>query len=152
MDLQRASNLVGKEVYIETTGTDGETKTVQGRVDYVTYKSGKAYVYVNEKEYALDDVKTVLDSDYTEACSLAYNFIAALNKLPSLEDLDLSSEETVTALSEAYNKMTSYQKTFIASEKVNLLQKYADKIAELKKAAEDKTDDKTEAPADKTEG
>ena len=50
MDLQRASNLVGKEVYIETTGTDGETKTVQGRVDYVTYKSGKAYVYVNEKE------------------------------------------------------------------------------------------------------
>lgn len=134
MDLQRASNLVGKEVYIETTGTDGETKTVQGRVDYVTYKSGKAYVYVNEKEYALDDVKTVLDSDYTEACSLAYNFIAALNKLPSLEDLDLSGEETVTALSEAYNKMTSYQKTFIASEKVNLLQKYADKIAELKKA------------------
>ena len=155
MDLQRASNLVGKEVYIETTGTDGETKTVQGRVDYVTYKRGKAYVYVNEKEYSLDDVKTVLDSDYTEACSLAYNFIAALNKLPSLEDLDLSSEETVTALSEAYNRMTSYQKTFIASEKVNLLQKYADKIAELKKAAGDKTEDrteeKTEAPADKTE-
>ena len=122
MDLQRASNLVGKEVYIETTGTDGETKTVQGRVDYV---------------------------------SSAYNFIAALNKLPSLEDLDLSSEETVTALSEAYNRMTSYQKTFIASEKVNLLQKYADKIAELKKAAGDKTEDrteeKTEAPADKTE-
>lgn len=162
MDLQRASNLVGKEVYIETTGTDGETKTVQGRVDYVTYKNGKAYVYVNEKEYSLDDVKTVLDSDYTEACSLAYNFIAALNKLPSLEDLDLSSEETVTALYEVYNKMTSYQKTFIASEKVNLLQKYADKIAELKKAAEeknnttedktdDKTEEKTEAPADKTE-
>ena len=51
--------------------------------------------------------------------------------------------------------MTSYQKTFIASEKVNLLQKYADKIAELKKAAGDKTEDrteeKTEAPADKTE-
>ena len=158
MDLQRASNLVGKEVYIETTGTDGETQVVQGRVDYVTYKSGKAYVYVNEKEYSLDDVKTVLDSDYTEACSLAYNFIAALNKLPSLEDLDLSGEETVTALSEVYNKMTSYQKTFIASEKVDLLQKYVDKIAELKKAAEeknntteDKTEEKTEAPADKTE-
>ena len=69
--------------------------------------------------------------------------------------MDLSSEENVAALSEAYNRMTSYQKTFIASEKVNLLQKYADKIAELKKAAGDKTEDrteeKTEAPADKTE-
>lgn len=158
MDLQRASNLVGKEVYIETTNASGETETIQGRVDYVTYKSGKAYVYVNEKEYALDDVKTVLDSDYTEACSLAYNFIAALNKLPSLEDLDLSSEETVTALSEVYNKMTSYQKTFIATEKTNLLQQYVNKIAELKKAAEEKnnkteekTEEKTEAPADKTE-
>lgn len=140
MDLQRAGNLVGREVYIETTGTDGETQTIQGRVDYVTYKSGKAYVYVNEKEYALDDVKTVLDSDYTEACSLAYDFIAALNKLPSLEDLDLSGEESVTALSEVYNKMTSYQKSFIASEKVNLLQKYTDKIAELRKAAEEKTE------------
>lgn len=140
MDLQRAGNLVGREVYIETTGTDGETQTIQGRVDYVTYKSGKAYVYVNEKEYSLDDVKTVLDSDYTEACSLAYNFIAALNKLPSLEDLDLSGEESVTALSEVYNKMTSYQKSFIASEKVNLLQKYTDKIAELRKAAEEKTE------------
>ncbi len=140
MDLQRAGNLVGREVYIETTGTDGETQTIQGRVDYVTYKSGKAYVYVNEKEYSLDDVKTVLDSDYTEACSLAYNFIAALNKLPNLEDLDLSGEESVTALSEVYNKMTSYQKSFIASEKVNLLQKYTDKIAELRKAAEEKTE------------
>lgn len=140
MDLQRAGNLVGREVYIETTGTDGETQTIQGRVDYVTYKSGKAYVYVNEKEYSLDDVKTVLDSDYTEACSLAYNFIAALNKLPGLEDLDLSGEESVTALSEVYNKMTSYQKSFIASEKVNLLQKYTDKIAELRKAAEEKTE------------
>ncbi len=140
LDLQRAGSLVGKEVYIETTGTDGETQTIQGRVDYVTYKSGKAYVYVNEKEYALDDVKTVLDSDYTEACSLAYDFIAALNKLPDLEDLDLSSEENVTALSGAYNKMTSYQKSFIATEKVNLLQKYTDKIAELRKEAEEKTE------------
>ena len=37
MDLQRASELVGKEVYVKTTTTSGETKYVQGKVDYVVY-------------------------------------------------------------------------------------------------------------------
>ena len=134
MDLQRASSLVGKEVYVETTNASGETVTVQGRVDYVTYKNGKAYVYVNEKEYALDDIKTVLDSDYTDACTLAYNFLACLNKLPSLENLSLADEETVTGLANIYDNMTTYQKSFIASEKVEALKKYVEKIAELKKA------------------
>lgn len=59
MDLQRASSLVGKEVYIKTTTSSGETKLVQGRVDYVSYENNKAYLYINEKKYSIDDLDSV---------------------------------------------------------------------------------------------
>ena len=52
MDLQRASSLVGKEVYIKTTTSSGDTKLVQGKVDYVSYENNKAYLYINEKKYS----------------------------------------------------------------------------------------------------
>ena len=41
-DLARASSLVGQEVYVKTTTSSGETKYVQGKVDYVVYENGKA--------------------------------------------------------------------------------------------------------------
>ena len=41
MDLQRASELVGKEVYVRTTGINGDTQYIQGKVDYVVYENGK---------------------------------------------------------------------------------------------------------------
>ena len=44
-DLARASSLVGKEVYIKTTTSSGETKYVQGKVDYVVYENNKAYLH-----------------------------------------------------------------------------------------------------------
>ena len=37
MELSRASSMVGKLVNVETTNSNGETKQVQGMVEYVTY-------------------------------------------------------------------------------------------------------------------
>ncbi|MGN0388285.1 MAG: flagellar hook assembly protein FlgD, partial [Suilimivivens sp.] len=44
MELSRASSMVGKLVNVETTNSNGETKQIQGMVEYVTYENNKAYV------------------------------------------------------------------------------------------------------------
>lgn len=145
MDLQRAGSLVGKDVYVQTTTSNGETKYVQGRVDYVSYEGGKAYVYINEQAYPLDEVQTIVDPDYLAAYDLATELVTGINKLPNVGSIDLSNGETIDDLEEIYNGMTDYQKTFVAKEKVEALQTYIDKIAELRKLAEENTEETVES-------
>lgn len=159
MDLQRAGSLVGKDVYVQTTTSSGETKYVQGRVDYVSYEGGKAYVYINEQAYPLDEVQTIVDPDYLTAYDLATELVTGINKLPNVGGIDLSDGEAIDNLEKIYNDMTDYQKTFVAKEKVEALQTYIDKIAELRKIAGEDTEEpeepeepeETEEPED-TEG
>lgn len=136
MDLQRASSLVGQMVYVKNTNSEGETGYIMGKVDYVTFEGGKAYVYINEKRYALENVETVLDGDYYEAYNLAMQLVTGINRLPSIGALDLTDGETVDALNEIYQNMNDYQKSFVAQEKVNALLAYVEKMAELRKLAE----------------
>ena len=150
MDLQRAGSLVGKSVYVQTTTSEGESKYVVGKVDYVTYEGGKAYVYINEKRYALDDVSTVLDEDYFEAYNMAMDLVTGINKLPSIGAVDLTDAEEIDRLNELYQGMNDYQKGFVAEEKANALQAYVDRIAELRKAAEG-SDDNTGDGDDKVQ-
>lgn len=137
MDLQRASSLVGKNVYVQTTTNSGESKYVQGIVDYVSFEGGKAYVYINENRYSLDEVQSIVDEAYFEAYNLATELVVGINKLPNIAVLDLADAETVDELNKTYSNMTEYQKTFVAKEKVETLQKYVDKIAELRALAEE---------------
>ena len=131
MDLQRASGLVGKEVYVRT-----DTGYVQGKVDYVSFEGGKAYVYINEEAYPLDEVETVLDSEYFEAYDMAMELVTGINKLPMLGLLDLTYGERVDELEELYNSMNSYQRSFVAQEKVDTLNRYIEKMKELRLIAE----------------
>lgn len=150
MEMQRASNLVGQEVYVKTTNADtGSTGFVHGRVDYVTYQNGKAYVSVGGNTYPLDDVDSIYDSEYSEAYDKAYEWTVALNKLPSISKITLSNEEDIMKLKEIYDGMTDYQKTFLTKDNQKKLQNYVDRIEVLKKNQEeqDKTDE-----TDKTEG
>lgn len=150
MEMQRASNLVGQEVYVKTTDADtGSTGFVHGRVDYVTYQNGKAYVSVGGNTYPLDDVDSIYDSEYSEAYDKAYEWTVALNKLPSISKVTLSNEEDIMKLKEIYDGMTDYQKTFLTKDNQKKLQNYVDRIEVLKKNQEeqDKTDE-----TDKTEG
>lgn len=140
MDLQRASALVGKEVYVQTTTSSGETKYIQGMVDYVSFEGGKPYVYVNEEAYPLDEVQTILDPDYLNAYELATELVTGINKLPNVGSVDLTDGDAIDELQTIYEGMTSYQKTFVAKEKVSALQEYIDKLAELRKLAEESTD------------
>ncbi len=137
MDLQRASQLVGKEVYVKTTGNNGETKYVQGKVDYVVYENNKAYLAINESLYSIDDLDTVHDPAYLEAYKLATDLVERINKLPNINVISLSDANEVDALNKIYNDMSDYQKSFVAKEKADALKTYTDKITALRKEAEE---------------
>lgn len=152
MDLQRASQLVGQEVYIKTTDSSGNTSYIQGKVDYVVYENGEAFLSIDESLYSLSDLDTVVDGEYFEAYNLATEFASTLNQLPSVKNISLSNGDTIDALEEAYNAMTSYQKTFVASDYVTSLNSYIEKLAELRAAAEnDNTDSSTDTNTDDTD-
>lgn len=137
MELSRASSLVGQLVEVTTTGSDGETKTIQGTVDYVTYENNKAYVSIDGTSYSADDVTAVVDAEYQSAYELAVAFAVAMNKLPGIDQLTVSDREAVETLQEGYNAMTPYQQKFIANDYVTKLQNYVERMEELVKAQEE---------------
>lgn len=136
MDLQRASSLVGRQVYMKTTTASGDTRYISGKVDYVTYEGGQAYLYINENRYPLSELETIVDPDYSEAYNMATDLVVGLNKLPAVGAIELTDGEAIDALQKKYESMNEYQKSFVATEKAEALKAYVDKIAELRKLAE----------------
>lgn len=153
MELSRASSMVGKLVEVSTTDSNGETKTIQGMVEYVTYENNKAYVSIEGTLYAADDVTSVIDETYQTAFDLAVAFARAMNKLPSLDMLTTDDAESIETLRNGYNSLTSYQQSFISDDLVKKLKEYVnrmDKLLEEQKENEEETGDK-EPEDEKTE-
>lgn len=137
MDLQRASGLVGQEVYVKTTDSQGKTDYVQGKVDYVVYENGKAYVSIDEALYSLDDLDTVVDATYLAAYNKASDFALEMNKLPNVNAIDLTNAKKIDELEKIYNEMNDYEKTFVAKDYVTKLEKYVEKLKEVRLAEEE---------------
>lgn len=155
MELYRASSMVGKLVNIETTDSTGETKQLQGVVEYVTYENNKAYVSVDGDLYSVDDVIAVVDETYQTAYDLAEAFLAAMDELPNEYELTLEHQETVEALQQGFNSMTAYQQSFIPSSYIEKLQKYVEEMAKLvaaQEAAEPEGEEGNTDGTEKTEG
>ena len=136
VDLQRASGLVGQEVYIKTTSSSGETRYVQGKVDYVVYENNKAFLSINEELYALEDLDTIADATYLAAYDKALAFVEKIEKLPVLNGVDMTDAETIDALEKEYNEMTDYEKSFLAKDVVDALNDYVDKLKDVRALAE----------------
>lgn len=136
MDLARASSLVGKEVYVKTTTTAGDTKLVKGKVDYVVYENSKAYLSINESLYSLDDLDTVVDKEYQDAYDKAYDFTVRMNKLPSVSRVDLSFADEIDELQKIYEEMSDYEKSFVTEENAEKLKEYVKKVQEARDRAE----------------
>ena len=136
-ELSRATSLVGQEVYVKTTGSDGEPKYVYGKVDYVAFENGKAYLSIDESLYSLDDLDTVVDIVYKNAFDKGYAFSTDLNKLPAVGGIDLSNAEAIDDLEKRYNEMTDYEKSFIASDTLTRLNKYIERLKEIRALAEE---------------
>ena len=137
MDLQRASQLVGQEVRVKTTNSSGDTNYVEGKVDYVAYENGKAYLSIDGNMYAMEDLDTIADAEYLEAYNLALDWVTSMNKLPSVATISIDAAEAIEKLKEAYDGMSDYQKTFVASEKVKDLNAYLERLEQVRKAAEE---------------
>ncbi|MCM1193312.1 MAG: flagellar hook capping protein [Butyrivibrio sp.] len=138
-DLARASSLVGEQVYIKTTNSQGSTDYIYGKVDYVVYENGKAYLSIDESLYSLDDLDTVVDKTYKDAYDKAYDFTVKLNKLPVVNGVDMTDAKAIDELEEIYNGMNDYEKGFVAEDTVKSLNKYIEKLKEVRKAAEKAT-------------
>ncbi len=148
-ELARATSLVGKEVYVKTTDSAGEPTYKYGKVDYVVFENGKAYLSIEESLYALEDLDTVVDKEYQLAFDKARDFTIELNKLPGVKRVDMSNAEKIDELEKIYNEMTDYEKSFVASDTVKRLNEYIEKIKEVRAAA-DKIEG--EKPGDEVEG
>lgn len=154
MDLQRASSLVGQEVYIKTTGSDGTPKYIQGKVDYVVYENGEAFLAIDEELYSIDDLDTVADKEYLAAYDKATDFVTRIKKLPGLLSVGEQEIEEIEALQRAYQEMTEYEKRFIASDVVSDLSKYVEQKDLVKNKLEQNqpTEENTDETTDETGG
>lgn len=140
MDLSRASGMVGQTVEVTTTDENGVENTIMGKVDYVKYENGKALVAIDESLYSLDDVTYVCDKEYLEAYQMAETLVKKLMKLPEVEKVSLSDQESVEEVIGAFDSMNDYQKTFIAKQLQDDIEAYRKKMEEVVKAAQDLAD------------
>ncbi|MBR2045933.1 MAG: flagellar hook capping protein, partial [Agathobacter sp.] len=149
-----ASELVGKQVILKVTSeTTGETTYVDGRVDYVMYQNGEAYLSVNDQLYPASTLDTVADTEYYEGVTLAETLTNMVDALPSMENLSLSYQKGIEQLRELYDSMTSYQQQFVPGETLEKLREYEERIEELvKQAEENSTDDTTTDDTSTEEG
>lgn len=145
MTLMRASTLVGQEVYIKTTSSSGETNYVRGKVDYVVYENNKAYLSIDEELYSIDDLDTVADKEYLAAFDKAYDFNIAIKKLPTVTALSLADASKVDELEKTYNSMNEYEKSFVANSVKEALDKYIERVKELRLAQEQTTEENPDA-------
>lgn len=136
-ELARATSLVGQSVYIKTTDSSGKESQIYGKVDYVVFENNKAYLSIDEALYSIDDLDMVVDEIYKNAYDKAYNFTVRMNKLPAVSSIDMSNAEEIDELEEIYNNMTDYEKSFIAEDTVTTLNKYIERLKEVKQAAEE---------------
>lgn len=153
VDLQRASSLVGEQVYVKTTTSAGETKYVQGKVDYVVYENGKAYLSIDESLYSLEDLDTVADKEYLDAYDKATELVTKINKLPGINGIDMQDAGKIEELQKVYEEMNDYEKSFVANDVVTRLNAYVRKLEEVKLAAGKKvdSDENADVPKEKKE-
>ena len=150
MDLQRASNLVGQYVLINhESETTGESQQFMGKVDYVFYEGGKAYLHVGNNDYSLDELDSVIDAAYYTATNLSADFLASYSKLPMLSDITTSYADVISNLRSVYNDMDAYQKSFVSADIVTGLGEYENRIAALK-AAEEAQNETEDEPQEET--
>ena len=131
MELSRASSMVGKLVEVQSIDANGEAKSVQGKVEYVSYENNKAFVSIDGSLYSADDVVAVVDDTYQTAFDLATSFVSTMNKLPALANLTVDDKEVIDALQNGFNNMTEYQQSFIANKYIEMLQQYVERMAVL---------------------
>ena len=136
MELTRASALIGKTVIVQKTNDNGVVSQDMGVVDYISFENGKAKIWVNGNSYDLDEVVEIDDNEYIEAVAMATTLVNAIKRLPPKANLTISDREAVEAIQKLYESMNEYQRSFVASDVVDAMNDYIEKMEELIKLSE----------------
>lgn len=129
MQSMKAQDLVGQHVIMKVTDVaNGESDYVSGKVDYVVYEEGKAYLSINSELYSIDDLDTVASKEYMEAYDLANEVVDALKKLPTFAALTTSNKKEVLDIHEKIENMNKYQRGFIEDSVEELADEYYNRM------------------------
>ncbi|WP_051656669.1 flagellar hook capping FlgD N-terminal domain-containing protein [Butyrivibrio sp. AE3004] len=125
--MSRASDLVGKTVIV--TNENGEK--VEGKVDYVTYKSGEAYLNIDGTDYKMDDVNSVADSHFVEIHNQADDLQALMDKFPVYENMVYTDAQKVYDAYSFYQQMDTDAIALIDKKDIEKLEQYYARAKEL---------------------
>lgn len=137
MTLSRASEMVGKEVIIESTSDSGKVTTVQGVVEKVVYNGNKAFLSVNGSLYSVDDVKQIVDDAYKLATEYVKEIEKIMKDLPKVENLTLADAGKVTELYNYFQNVNAYNDKLIDAETKAKINKYIDRMTAIVKEAQE---------------
>lgn len=134
VDLLRANDLVGKEVIMKVTSeSTGDVSYARGIVDFITVENGKAILWIDDKQYSISDLDTVVSGNYSAAYDKYDTLTAMLKSLPDIKYADKSYENVIKGAYEYYNTMNEYEKNFMATYGADLmvvLEKWKEKLIE----------------------
>ena len=143
---EMANALVGKQVILKVADeTTGKENYVNGKVDYIMYQEdGSVMLSVNNRLYNIDTLDTVADADYYEAVTTAKTFSDMVGQLPDIENINENYEKAIQQIRVVYDGMTSYQQKYVDSDDLTKLENYEKRLAEIKKAHEGESSEKTD--------
>ncbi|MBQ6440982.1 MAG: flagellar hook capping protein [Lachnospiraceae bacterium] len=122
MKNMQASGLVGQTVVLSVTNaTTGNTTEVTGKVDFVQYEGSKTYLSVNGSLYNMDDLETVINSEFYEANQISEELAALVNSLPSADRVTLANYNDVNKAVVVRDALTTYQLGFIDADVLSKL-------------------------------
>ena len=136
---EMANALVGKQVILKVAD---ETT---GKENYIMYQEdGSVMLSVNNRLYNIDTLDTVADESYYEAVTTAKTFSDMVGQLPDIENINESYEKAIQQIRDVYDGMTSYQQKYVDSDDLTKLENYEKRLAEIKKAHEGESGEKTD--------
>lgn len=145
----QGNSMVGKMVAL----IDDDNVEIHGRVDYVrTDDDGQLLASVNNKEYPVEKIKSIMDETYYNAVLVADTILADISKLPTKDLLTLGDEEDVVKVATMINSLDAYTKGFLGKDVTEYVQSLVDKIAELKKTKQEAEEEVNKRTTPKTEG
>ena len=142
MSNMKAQGLVGQYVIMKVKNEEGNMDMISGRVDYVTYEDGQAFLNINGEPYSINDLDTVADEKYMEAYNKASDIAAIFNKLPKLENVTIADKSKIEELVEKTEALDEYQKTFLTKEVFEKIGEYNNRLKDLLAKDNTNSDDK----------
>ena len=135
--MSRASDLVGKTVIVSNEAG----QQVQGKVDYVTYKSGEAYLNIDGTDYKMEDVSSVADSHFVEIHDQVDDLTALMDKFPVYENMVFTDAEAIYKAYSFYENMDADAIALLDKADIEKLEKYYARAQELvQEAAQNQAD------------